>query len=64
MKDKETTQAKIRNKLGPYKNLVALILDAPDNPKVKEFIKTEAEKIRDGFDDLLELVDNTVNEME
>lgn len=63
MKDKETTQAKIRNKLGPYKNLIALILDAPDNPKVKEYIKAEAEIIRDGFDDLLELVEQTSNEM-
>jgi hypothetical protein len=50
MKDKETTQAKIRKQIGPYKNLVALILDAPDDPKVKEFIKTEAENPRHFYD--------------
>lgn len=63
-KHKETIQAKIRNRLGTYKNLIKMILEfdnLPENKKtlVMNFIKEAAMIANEGFDELLELVDTT-----
>jgi hypothetical protein len=63
----ETTQAKIRNKLGPIWNIIAMISEfdnLPDNKKdlVWNLIKEAASNFSEQKEDLLNLIDSTSDE--
>lgn len=63
-KDVETTQAKIRNKLSPYWNLIAMIeslesISEEKKKKVWKYIKQTIDNIKSEKESLLELIRQT-----
>ena len=58
-KDIETIQAKIRNKLSLYWNLVGMIDNIDKNENVLKYVKQSAKKIKESQDELLELINKT-----
>lgn len=43
--DNETLEAKLRNKLSPFYNLAKMVLAMEKNPKIKDLVIKEAEKV-------------------